>query len=177
MKAKHGTQVIFRTYKRTGEVIAYFPEWNESGKLISSYMHLGQHAPASYPNPATRPATPEEYASLYAELERIGYSLILRKNRRRRKMNTDIRPTLRVGCLAYYDSLSGLIPCKVLSISGENGHASSEQDVTVKLTANRKAYKRGEVITQSALWVIPRDAIFKRRYGARIGYYTVEVQA
>ena len=68
--------------------------------------------------------------------------------------------TLRKGSLAYYDTFSGLIPCKVLSIKGgENGLASSEHRVTFKLTANRRAYKRGEVLEAWALDVPPRSAI------------------
>jgi len=75
------TAVIFRVFseKEGGDVIALFPEISGSYELSSclSYMHIGQHAAA---HPAflirdTRPATPEEYADLKAELEAIGYDL------------------------------------------------------------------------------------------------------
>ena len=51
--------------------------------------------------------------------------------------------TLTVGSKALYDSISGLIPCKVTAITGKSGIASSEQQVTVLLTATRGAYRRG----------------------------------
>jgi hypothetical protein len=37
--------------------------------------------------------------------------------------------------LAYFDSFSGMIPCKVINISNDK--------ITVKLTGTRGAYKRG----------------------------------
>ena len=74
---KEKTKVIFRVYKDK-EVIAIFPE--ELGGpdywTCASYMHLGQHS-ACDPEirHITRLAKPEEYASLKAELESIGYNL------------------------------------------------------------------------------------------------------
>jgi hypothetical protein len=74
--------VIFRRFP-DGDVIALFPciaaeclnPWP-----CQSYMHIGQHGAA---DPRiiydTRPATPREYASLMAELKRIGYRLIIRR--------------------------------------------------------------------------------------------------
>lgn len=88
----------------------------------------------------------------------------------------DVRPVLRAGSLAYFDShLNGPMPCKVLAILGESG-APSMQTVRIKLTAARpgSGYARGDVLHEHAMRVIPRGALFKRRYGARIGYYTVE---
>ena len=73
------TKVIFRTWKRTGEVIALFPEipHDRAGDFCLSYMHTGQHGAAS---PCldwiTRPATPDESAPLRRELEGIGYNLV-----------------------------------------------------------------------------------------------------
>jgi hypothetical protein len=73
--------VIFRTFP-DGDVIALFPclpaeclnPWP-----CQSYMHIGQHGAA---DPSlvhdTRPARPHEYAALKAELEQIGYRLIVR---------------------------------------------------------------------------------------------------
>lgn len=72
------TKVHLRTFRKTGEVIALFPEIpaTRTGDTCESYMHVGQHGGA-YPGPiqGTRPATPEESAPLAAELERIGYNL------------------------------------------------------------------------------------------------------
>ena len=87
----------------------------------------------------------------------------------------DLRPVLRSGDRAYWDTFAGMIPVKVLSISGESGAAGSKQNVKFKLTGERGPYKRGEIHESWALHVVPRGAYFPRRYGARIGYYTVEV--
>lgn len=64
--------VIFRFWE--GEVIALFPTIPEvlGGSLIRSYMHIGQHGAASrLMTSEGRPATPEEYADLLAELRGI----------------------------------------------------------------------------------------------------------
>ncbi len=59
-----------------GDVIALMPgvPWDHHGNC-ASYMHVGQHGGAQYPGLCgnTVPATPDEYAPLLAELERIGY--------------------------------------------------------------------------------------------------------
>ena len=84
-----------------------------------------------------------------------------------------IRPVLTVGALAYLDAFTAIVPCKVLKIEGESG-APGMQLVTVRVTADRKAWKRGEIYTSLARHVCPRDAFYWRRPGARIGYYTVQ---
>ena len=89
--------------------------------------------------------------------------------------NQDLRPVLRVGDLAYYDSMTGMIPCKVISLRGESGPASSESSALIKTTAARYGWPRGTEFDALTLHVVPRAAYFPRRYGARIGYYTVEV--
>lgn len=61
-------RVIFRVWKDTGSVIAFFPDLTEGRGLVQSYEHVGQHGVAAYPN-NTRPATKAEYASLKRELE------------------------------------------------------------------------------------------------------------
>jgi hypothetical protein len=75
--------------------------------------------------------------------------------------------TLTVGCLAYLDSFSGLIPCRVLSI-GQTG-------VNVEITARRaKAYRRGErLFGVSSSRVVSRKSVFVRNGQYRI---RVEVQ-
>jgi hypothetical protein len=88
-----------------------------------------------------------------------------------------------VGNLAYYDSSAGLIPCRVLTITGEPGMANTGQRVTVKLTANRRRvcgvwiYKRNEVIESNALHVIPRGSVCVRCGQYRIRGYSVDVQS
>ena len=68
------TKVIFRKYPE-GDIIALFPEVDEGGGNISTYMHMGQHARASYRGvvSSTKLAKPSEYASLKYELERAPY--------------------------------------------------------------------------------------------------------
>jgi hypothetical protein len=73
-------KVVFRKFN-DGQVIALFPELpcDDRGN-ITSYMHIGQHAPASrFIVHDTKPAKPEEYAALHAELLRIGYDIEIRK--------------------------------------------------------------------------------------------------
>lgn len=88
--------------------------------------------------------------------------------------------TLTKGSKAYYDTFAGLIPCKVLSITGESGIPSSRQSVRFRITTGkfeRYGYKRGEVIETWSLHVPPREAIRFKDYSARIGHYDVEVDA
>lgn len=62
------------------DVFAYFPDENydEKGTYKTGYSHIGQHS-AVHPQYAaeSRPATPEEYADLKAELESVGYNLAI----------------------------------------------------------------------------------------------------
>ncbi len=73
------TPVVFRVWKRGGGVLALFPNLpaDVRGILCSSYSHVGQHGAADYYRcvQSTRPAIPDEYGPLVAELERIGYVL------------------------------------------------------------------------------------------------------
>ena len=82
---------------------------------------------------------------------------------------------LKSGSLAYVDTFSGMIPCKVLGIRGISGIASSEQDVDVILTATRGAYKKGERLTWRGHKVVPRRAARFRKYGTRILQYHVQI--
>jgi hypothetical protein len=62
------------------DVFAYFPDENYDDKGIYKvgYSHIGQHS-AVHPQYAaeSRPATPEEYADLDAELRSIGYNPVI----------------------------------------------------------------------------------------------------
>lgn len=83
---------------------------------------------------------------------------------------------LAVGCLAYYDSFGGMVPCKVLTITGASGFPSSSQDVTLKVTADYNCYKKNEVIATNGLHAVPRGAHYYGPCGiGRIGVYWVEV--
>jgi len=80
-------------------------------------------------------------------------------------------PTLKAGALAYFDCAAGLVPCRVLSIKGR---ANSAQEVTVQITASHDPYKRGEIVNSAAHWVVPRDAVRRRKHGVTILPYLVE---
>lgn len=66
------TRVDFRLLG--GEVIAYFIDEIERDGLVNSYMHVGQHCSASYPNDSTQPAAPHQYGRLKSELEQSPYN-------------------------------------------------------------------------------------------------------
>lgn len=76
------TIVVFRKFKDLGDIVALFPyEIEYPDGACESYQHVGQHSAAHYTHciAISRPATPAEYAPLKRELERIGYSLVIRK--------------------------------------------------------------------------------------------------
>jgi hypothetical protein len=70
---------------------------------------------------------------------------------------------------AYWDTFSGLIPCKVTRVYNDPEIYGKKVEFT--LTANRGPYKRGETHTSSALFVCPRDAVYVRSGRYRIGSY------
>lgn len=70
--------------------------------------------------------------------------------------------TYHAGDLAFYDTFSGCIPCKVLSISGSPGN-TSQCRIIFKLTTSRGAYRCGEVLESDALKVIPRPYVKRNR--------------
>lgn len=73
---------IFRI-DREGNVYALFPELpaDNYGRFCTCFQHIGQHSAADYHGciANSRPAKPEEYADLKAELEQRGYELAIRK--------------------------------------------------------------------------------------------------
>lgn len=88
-KDSEETIVIFRKWKASEDIvggdriIALFPEIEEGWGRCLSYEHIGQHGGADYLGclPRTIPAKPEEYAPLKAELEGLGYNLLIRRRR------------------------------------------------------------------------------------------------
>jgi hypothetical protein len=85
-----------------------------------------------------------------------------------------IMPVLKTGIKAYYDTFSGLIPCKVLRVYRTGNEYNA---VDIKLTAGRGAYKRGEVLQAlSTQHVCPRNAVYVRNGQYRIRAYGTEVQ-
>jgi hypothetical protein len=79
-------------------------------------------------------------------------------------------PTLKRGILAYLDSFAGLIPCKVIDVWRLRGIAEAR----VKLTASRGPYKRGEILIDTVLHVIPRPCVSRRKYSSAILPYHVQ---
>lgn len=82
------TKAIFRKFypERGGEIMAVFPALagDSSPRTCLSYMHVGQHgAYTTDYRLFTFPANAEEYASLKAELESIGYVLHVAKRQNR----------------------------------------------------------------------------------------------
>lgn len=77
------TRVIFRKWKKEGDIIAFFPDIPDTGCCVLSYMHVGQHGAADYQGllKETIPARPEEYTDLRKELESIGYRLDIHKRK------------------------------------------------------------------------------------------------
>ena len=69
------------------------------------------------------------------------------------------------GELAYYDSFLGLIPCKVISVT--------EQIITVRITANRKGFYKGEIISKrpGIASIVPRSNVH-----TRAGMYRINCQ-
>lgn len=65
-----------------------------------------------------------------------------------------------LGTLAYLDTFSGLVKCRVESFYGA--------DVDVVITANKAAYRKGERVTRNEHVVIPRDRIYVRSGTHRI---------
>jgi len=78
------TEVQFRLFR--GEVTAVFPYIIESPNNVMCYVHNGQHSVCNWNfNAISKPATPEQYADLYKELESIGYKLKVIKRRNHAK--------------------------------------------------------------------------------------------
>lgn len=81
---KEKTIVIFRKFKKRGDIIALFPyEMFDTHGHCMSYQHIGQHGGADYEGciSMSRAACTWEYANLKIELERIGYNLDVRKRK------------------------------------------------------------------------------------------------
>ena len=83
------TRVMFRVWKKGGDVIALLLDINynsgDTGKpgYVMSYQHIGQHGEADFQSvlSSTRPAQPDEYASLQRELKGRGYKLrVVKRN-------------------------------------------------------------------------------------------------
>ena len=84
------------------------------------------------------------------------------------------KQTLRSGIAARFDAFtSGLVPVKVMSISGSSGPCSTAQRVMFRVTRNHGPYKAGETLDSFALHVIPVKSLRHRKYGTTILPYDV----
>lgn len=92
-------------------------------------------------------------------------------------------PVLRVGDLAYLDTFSGLVPCKVREftdlrrVSRETRviPATSAVNVIVRVTADRPGYRRGEFVESSSLWTPPRAAIRRMKYQTKVRSFWIDL--
>lgn len=80
--------------------------------------------------------------------------------------------TLKSGCLAFIDSFTGLVPCKVLRVYHYSDVTGYRVDVEV--TANRLGYPRGKIETFDSFFIVPRKATRKLKYGHRILPYEIQ---
>jgi hypothetical protein len=79
------TVVVFRKFRKEGDIIALFPHIDDGNYRCLSYMQLGQHSGADYELVVaiSVPAQPFEYEKLFRELEGIGYNLDVRLRKTR----------------------------------------------------------------------------------------------
>jgi hypothetical protein len=81
---------------------------------------------------------------------------------------------LKAGSLAYYDSFSGLIKVRILSVKQSSGYPDHVRDCKMIVTGrSNRIYKQGESINlQGSLTsIVPRNIRFKRgSYGMK--YFT-----
>ncbi|GAA3751110.1 hypothetical protein [Micromonospora maritima] len=80
----------------------------------------------------------------------------------------DVPYTLASGDLAFWDTFSGLVPCRVLSIAGTEGDPSTGQKFKIKLTAERGPYKAGEEIDTLGTSVVHRKGVYVRNGQYRV---------
>lgn len=64
--------------------------------------------------------------------------------------------------LAYYDSVTGLVLCKIIS-------QKARSSVTIQVTADRGPYKKGEqlVVSRSRVWDRKKSRPVRGSYGQR----------
>lgn len=79
------TDVIFRTDKNTGEIVAYFPYEIHTGFTASCYAHNGQHSACSHEYILQDTEPCENFEVLASELIQIGYDLNIIKRRNHSK--------------------------------------------------------------------------------------------
>jgi len=92
-------------------------------------------------------------------------------------METSLFPTLKQGCLAYFDSIVGAIPCKVETIvsdTPQDKRPASFQEVTATVTADRGAFRKGDKLKGWGLHFFPRQALGRGQFTQYIKPYRVQ---
>ena len=91
-------------------------------------------------------------------------------------------PILKTGSLAYWDTFSGLVPCKVMHIAHPptpplfdllQGGISTSIKVTILITQDHGPYRKGELFEEPAPSVVPREAIRRHQYSQTISRYEI----
>lgn len=93
-------------------------------------------------------------------------------------------PTLKVNDKAYFDSIIGLIKCKVLSLTPPKdanfklflGNQDISAMAKIKLLETVKGYKEGEILDVITAHVVPMKAIKKGEFFWKIIPYEVEYE-
>lgn len=80
---------------------------------------------------------------------------------------------LLVGQNAYYDSMSGLILCKVLHLSGSSASPTVSIKVEVQVLKSAGAYTAGERVSTNSVHVAPPAAVRHGKYTTTFGHYAV----
>ena len=93
--------------------------------------------------------------------------------------------TLKTGVSGYLDSMSGLVPVKVLSVKSPQktngpeffftkGTGDSRIKVTAKVSKDFGGYKKGEIIESDSIQVIPRTSVYHTDFHTKIKAYSIE---
>jgi hypothetical protein len=80
----------------------------------------------------------------------------------------------KTGELVYYDSMAGLVKCKIIAMNWDSTPTimPNSQKFTLRVTAlNHPIYKHGEFIESSRLWTIPRSSVYIHSGQYRIRSY------
>jgi len=78
--------------------------------------------------------------------------------------------TLKSGISARWDTFSGLIPVRVLSVT----RLELSTRVTFRVTRTRGPYKTGEILESSSLRIAPVKSVRRRRYSTTIRPYHIQ---
>lgn len=89
--------------------------------------------------------------------------------------------TLAQPLLAYLDSHSGLVPCRITSAAWAPLHQGGPYELTLcgtvtaargQVLPGRFLYPKGAAVSGSVVSIVPRGAVRFRKYGARILAYS-----